>query len=250
MKPIDFERYLVEEASPEVVEAIERRMSTDPSFADEVRRRRQERRSFPLDPRRRRFAELVQEADQERWWRRRLGPRRSGSAPGIGLGVMALLSVALFLSRPQEELPIDRGVRVKGGVSVKLAIAGHDGRGVEPYERGQPLRPGDRVRFSIDDAVGGFVTVLLEEKGGEVELVYRPGELGQLSPGRHELPGSLELDARLGRERLYVLITPGLPNEEDWRSEIQSAQAERGFDHGWLPAAPTRYQTIEYHKVP
>jgi hypothetical protein len=103
--------------------------------------------------------------------------------------------------------------------------------------------------LSLDDPRGGWVTVLLEESNGEVSVLYRPDEMGKLSPGTHRLPGSLELDAELGRERLYVLMSDDEPPIDVWVDELKAANRKTGFLHGWLPEGTTRVSTLEYEKV-
>ena len=114
---------------------------------------------------------------------------------------------------------------------------------------GEQLHPGSRLRLAIDDPNGGWVTVILEETNGETAVVYGPDELGKLGPGTHRLPGSLELDADLGRERIYVLMSDDQPKIDVWLEELKAAHQKTGFLHGWLPEGTTRVSTLEYEKV-
>jgi hypothetical protein len=233
----ELERYLVGELDAERTEIIDRAAEEDRELKAWIDERRAERQAFLLDPRRKPFAKLIEQAGEQRsptwltrWW------------PGVSL-VAAAAVVAILFVRPPERDPMFRN---KGGLSVQAAVL--DGDRAQLFE-GEQLHPGSRLRLSVDDPRGGYVTVILEEANGEVSILYGPDELGRLRPGTHRLPGSLELDHELGRERIYVLVSDEPPKLDVWVGELKSANRKSGFLHGWLPEGTTRVSTLEYEKV-
>ncbi len=233
--PSELERYLVGELDDARRAAIEQAAAEDPELKTWIDQRRAEQHAFLVDPRRKTFAKLLAEANEPkvrvRWW--------------TGLSVVAVAAAAAILFvRPPAEQPT--GVRTKGGMSLQAAVL--DGDQLQLFE-GERLHPGSRLRLSVDDPRGGFVTVILEEASGGISVLYGPDELGRLGPGTHRLPGSLELDGTLGRERLYVLMSDDQPKVDVWVKELESAHRKTGFLHGWLPEGTTRVSTLEYEKI-
>lgn len=232
------EAYLSGEASPEEIEAIERAERQDQVLSDYLTERRAERDAFLMDPRRRSFASLVEEAERgERSW-------LSTKWLGVGFGIALAAAAAFAVMSTKENAP---GIQTKGGLSLKAAVL-EDGK-PRFFDASTDLHPGDRLRFTVDDPGGGYVTVILEESSGGVDVMYEPGELGELNPGSHTLPGSLELDGTLGRERIYVIMSNERPDPKTWAAEIEKAHGRSGFNHGWLPPRGSRVSTIEYDKV-
>ena len=45
----------------------------------------------------------------------------------------------------------------------------------------------------------------------------------------------------------FLIIAPNA-TLGNWMKEIEKAHDRAGFDHGWLPAAPTRVSVFEYKK--
>ena len=248
-RAFELEDYLAGELDPAQAKAIEMASEHNSELSNWLARRQSEREAFFQDPRRRSFASLLAEATQQRspsrwapWFAVRYGKtkavlRTTGLTFGLVAGVTAMAMV--IPTRPE--------VRTKGGFSVRAAVL-VDGS-AHILTSGEPLVPRSRLRLTIEDPVGGYLTVLLEERNGTVNLLYAPEELGELSPGTHLLPGSLELDERLGRERLYIIMSDDLPPVAQWRSELERGRQRSGFEHGWLPPAGSRFFTIEYDKV-
>lgn len=231
----ELEDYLVGELTPDRAAVIEAAAKEDAALSDHLEARRAERAAFLHDPRRRSFASLVDEAGAAK------KPWLSWSS--FALGIAAAAAAGLVLA-PSGDAP---GIRTKGGISVKAAVL--TGGEPELFDATKALHPGDRIRLTVDDPSGGFLTVILEEASGEVDVLYRPAELGELRPGTHMLPDSLELDTKVGRERIYVIMSNERGDPEAWREEIKKSQERSGFGHGWLPPGGTRVGTIEYEKV-
>ena len=179
----EIEDFLAGELAADRRAAIERAAAEDQELAMYLEERRAERDAFLHDPRRRSFASLVEEAGPERSWFR---PRT------IGLVLAAAVALIVILPRGQEH-----SIRTKGGLSVKAAVQS-DGA-PQMFDATRDLHPGDRIRLTVEDPAGGFLTVLLEEESGAVDVLYRPEELGELAPCAHLLPDSLRLDDTLGR---------------------------------------------------
>jgi hypothetical protein len=231
----ELERYLSGGLDPDQRAAIERAAEEDVELGSWLRERQAERDAFRLDPRRRQFASLIEEAGaaEGRGWLSAWLPRLSILA--------AATAVVVFFVKPTGE------IRTKGSLSVRAAVLEDEHPTL--FDGKRALHPGDRLRLAVDDPKGGYVTVLLQEQGGKVEVLYRATELGEIGPGTHHLPGSLELDQALGRERLYVLVSEEPPDVDVWIRELESVHRRTGFEHGWLPAGETRVSTIEYEKV-
>ena len=232
----ELERYLVGELEAERAAIIDRAAEEDRELKAWIDERRAERQAFLLDPRRKPFAELIQRAGEQRakprlvpWW------------TGLSLVAAAAVVAVLFVRPPQENT-----IRNKGGLSLQAAVL--DGDRAQLFE-GEKLHPGSRLRLAVDDPRGGYVTVILEEANGDVSVLYGPDELGRLRPGSHRLPGSLELDEELGRERIYVLMSDEPPQLDVWVGELKSVHRKTGFQHDWLPEGTTRVSTLEYEKV-
>ncbi|MEO1336839.1 MAG: hypothetical protein AAFV29_14425 [Myxococcota bacterium] len=167
----------------------------------------------------------------------------------VGVAAAAVCSVFIMVTVPSSMNSDSRSSQfaVKGGLTVQAAVLG-DGT-PQVFDSMQPLYPGDQIALRLEDAAGGWVTVLMEEESGKLFKLYDPHQLGQLPPGKHQLPGSIQLDEKLGRERLYILLSEHAPEPQTWMREIESAHSAAGFDHTWLPERGTRLSTLEYQKV-
>jgi hypothetical protein len=243
----ELEQLLAGDLDPTRAAEIEHAAEADPALKSWLAERRAEIASFRADPRRKSFSELRSEAEAEprSLFDRIFSPplRPIWATAGVGL-VAASIAFALFAPKPEDD-----GIHVRGGVAVRAAVL-HEGQTSRLYEGGEALHPGDRVRLTVDDPHGGWVTVMLEEEAsGKVSVIYAPKELGRLDPGTHILPESLELDRALGRERLYVVVSDDEPAVESWVKELRTAREKRSFRHGWLPPGTTRIATIEWEKV-
>jgi hypothetical protein len=232
----ELEEYLAGELDAERARSIEAAAENDPELASWLETRKKEQREFLFDPRRKSFAALVAAAqvkERPRPWRWLIPLSATASVAAVLLVFMATI----------DPRPV---LRQKGSLSVRAAVL--DGQASTILLGNRRLHPGDRLRLTVDDPQGGYLTVLLQEAGGKVDVLYAPAELGRLAPGSHLLPDSLELDRALGRERLYVIMSEGTPDVDTWTDEIEASHKKAGFDHGWLPSGNTRVTTIEYEK--
>ncbi|MEQ8274715.1 MAG: DUF4384 domain-containing protein [Deltaproteobacteria bacterium] len=235
----ELEDYVVGELAAERAAVIEAAAEEDESLSQYLESRKSERAAFLHDPRRRNFQSLVDEAGVEK-------KRAWFALPALALAGGIAAAVVLMPTTPTTPSNTG-GIRTKGGISVQAAVLA--GERPELFDATKALHPGDRIRLTVDDPTGGYVTVILEESSGAVDVLYRPTELGELRPGSHMLPDSLELDDKLGRERIYVIMSNEAQDPKAWLEEIRASHAKAGFGHGWLPPGGTRVGTIEYEKV-
>jgi hypothetical protein len=97
------------------------------------------------------------------------------------------------------------------GVAVYL----RRGESVRPLADGAAVHPGDALRFAVDPARGKYALVVSID-GAQQISVYAPfgGDASAVIPtssgapgAKVELPGSVELDATLGDERLWIVLS-------------------------------------------
>jgi hypothetical protein len=131
------------------------------------------------------------------WARRLLGP-----AAALAVAAVALLVVT---HRPVEP----PRTRLKGSLALHVFRL-VDGRSMEASS-GDSFSPGDRIRFVIDLPTEGQVAVFGVEASG---ALYKAWPLTAGLPTRFaagmglELPGAVSLDAKPGRETLYLVQCP------------------------------------------
>jgi hypothetical protein len=138
-----------------------------------------------------------------------LGPRRRAAwrwlaIPALGAVVILLLMVGRGDRRAIEE----PDVRIKGTASLEL-YANRQGR-VLRLRDGDPLAPGDRLRFVVYPGDRPYLLIASIDGAGKAS-VYFPyhgpasGRIEQ-SP-RIEIPDSIVLDDAPGPERVYAFFT-------------------------------------------
>jgi hypothetical protein len=160
--------------------------------------------------------------EQVVWWRLVFRP-----APLLTGLVAVFAAVALLLTAGPDDGP----TRMKGA-SIEL--------GYFVSEAGKPvvaasdrvLHPGDRIQFRLTAPAGGYVHIVGVDERGTVSVYFPPpGSTPDPFPGGagRPVPGSVILDATLGRERVFALIcgTPVEPAElkKTARREEQGARS-------------------------
>ncbi|MBN2362212.1 MAG: hypothetical protein JXR83_22360 [Deltaproteobacteria bacterium] len=236
------ERYVTGELDAGGRAEMSRLAAADSALAARIAEREAEHRAFLVDARRRPYADLLREAGQPmRRPSQRLLWGISALAAASALVVVAVMVVPEAIEKPPDQ------VRLKGKPGVQAAVL-HQGQ-TRLLTSGENLEAGDRLRLVVDDPRGGFVTVLLQDCGGEVAVVYRPEEIGRVTAGRIELPGSIELDAAAGTERLFVIVSDELPDPAAWQRELEIAFERQGIHHDWLPAGQDRAHLLEWSKA-
>lgn len=138
--------------------------------------------------------------------------------PFAGLvAATAVLLVVVPFGTQQVEQPY---YGIKGGARMDLVAL----RGDRQISVGNDtsLAPRDRIRFLVDPAGASYVIVASRDGQGNVTLYYPyEGQVSaQLRPGFQELPGSIELDAVPGRERLFAVFSDVPLHAEDVRQTI------------------------------
>jgi hypothetical protein len=125
-----------------------------------------------------------------------------------GLSALAAAAAVAFLVLPTPDGPPDAGpaIRSKGGDS--LAVFASRGGAVEPLLPGDPLAPGDAIRFEVAAPTRSWVLVLgLDAAGVVTAYAAGDGEGVPLAAGAATvLPGSIVLDETGGAERLVALF--------------------------------------------
>jgi len=133
------------------------------------------------------------------WWR----PVMALSAAAAA--VLIVLLVARPWSGPDSD---PDGVRIKSDELELGFLVMEQGRPVVA-QPGRVVHPGDRIQFRLSAPRGGFVHVVGVDQAGKVSVYYpRPDEASEPYPGGsgRPVPGSVILDATLGRERVFALI--------------------------------------------
>ncbi|MEO1338500.1 MAG: hypothetical protein AAFV29_22850, partial [Myxococcota bacterium] len=173
------EAYLADDLETEDREAVERAIATDSKLADWIRDRCSARAAFPIEPRRRSFASLAEEAGAAEDAVQRSWEWRALAVAAGFIGVLAIGGVEMGGVGQRN------GVRAKGQDSSGpiVRVVKKEAIGVSALEPGDVVHPGDRLRLMVDDTTGGYVAVLLEEESGEVNVLYTPEELGRVPAG-------------------------------------------------------------------
>lgn len=118
------------------------------------------------------------------------------------LALAALVVVVLPHGAVRDE------VAVKGGAN--LQIFARRGSQVFAATDGARLQPGDALRFAIQPGGLPYLLIVSRDGAGQVSVYYPFGgtESARLDPDkRSELPGSVELDATLGEERIFAVLS-------------------------------------------
>lgn len=234
------ESYLVGELEPAAQAEVEAQIEADPELAEWVKARQAQQAAFLMEPRRRSFAQLAEEAEGAK-----PGPfrRRFTLALGSLAAVMATTLVVGQLQVSQVAGPF----RTKGGWTVRAVVKSPGDAEPREIHPGDELRAGDRIRLRATSPASGYAAALLEDDAGRVAVAYRPEELGRLEPGPVEFPESLELDDAVGVEKIYVLFSPETLPIDALRAELEAARRE-GIEEIWRPGAPVQVGVVAYRK--
>lgn len=143
-------------------------------------------------------------------------PRRPWLRLGLVGGLGALAAAAAFVSLdpgvpPPEPVEV---VRAKGGLVLQVF---RDRAGAEEVLPGEPLAPGDRLRFRAGGLpAGGYVMVIGAEADGDLYALAPAGARAALpvaalqaeTPDGQTLPGAAELDDSRGEEWAHLVWCP------------------------------------------
>lgn len=151
----------------------------------------------------------------------------------------------VFTTGPGTQTEDDAYVGIKGQPTFEL-FAKRGQSGVFPVGPEVALHPGDRIGFMINPAGSKYLLVASQDGAG-VFSVYHPFGAQVSQPladvkAKLELPGSVELDATLGAERVVAVFS-----EEPLKAEEIEAALKASTQHPKLPGA--RFVVREFHKV-
>lgn len=124
-----------------------------------------------------------------------------------GAALVALIAIAALRPAFQEG---SGQTRVKGA-GLELGYYVLEGDRAILGGPGRVLHAGDRIQFRLSGPRGGFVHLVGVDEAGQVSVYYpRPAEVSEPFPGGsgRPVPGSVVLDATLGRERVFALVCP------------------------------------------
>lgn len=131
-------------------------------------------------------------------------PRRWWLVPALA----AALVLVVIAVRPRADAPAPAPeFGIKGDASWQV-FANRDSR-VFPVHDGTELMPGDRIRFAVTAAGAHYVLVASVDTSGAATIYYPyEGPYSMAITGeRIEPAGSIELDAALGPERIYAILS-------------------------------------------
>jgi hypothetical protein len=227
------------EGTPRPVE-VEEHVRACASCQAHVAALREERARFLQARPARAFAARIEErARRVSWWRQ---PVWAFGALPAAVAVALVLLVVLPRAVPRGgdaggELP----VRFKGAPTVRLEVlVGREGQPAVPFREGEPLLPGDALRFRVTVLERGHVFIANQDGEGRFTRYFpvRGARSVGLEPGEHLLPGGVVLDDWRGEERITVLFSPEPLEERDVEAALRRAFERAGglrFEDTGLP---------------
>ena len=122
-------------------------------------------------------------------------------------------------------------VRTKG--SFALTIVCKRGDSMSTIADGESVREGDRLRFEYTHPQPGFVMVFSVDDAGKIFPYYDESSLASVAAvagNQVALPGSIELDAHTGIERVFALWSQTPLSGETVRAAVSEGLAKAGGD--------------------
>jgi hypothetical protein len=127
----------------------------------------------------------------------------------LGAGVLVPLAAGIvILATFHRPSPREPDIGLKGGAG--LLVAARRGERVFPVRPGEPLRPGDQIRFVLEHVRYPFVLIASVDGAGRanVYVPYEgPASLEVRAGDRVEIPGSIIIDDTPGPERLFAFLS-------------------------------------------
>jgi hypothetical protein len=124
-----------------------------------------------------------------RWW--------------VGAIALPALAVGAFVLMPRA--PAD-GMRAKGDFSVAIYVKHAESAAEGGLHLGEPLHPGDRVRFKLGGSDHGYLALFGLDAKEKLSVFFPHGAQAQPQPSADGLlPGAIELDGTLGAEQIVAL---------------------------------------------
>jgi hypothetical protein len=248
LSDLALERWLAGELSGGATGSIGQHLSRCVSCQARHRHRSDAQSAFARRPDLRALAEATHRrvATAPRPSSYRLGPRRLGA-----LGALAALAAGVVLVG-RGSAPSDG--RAKGGLALELFVRHPDGTVASMLPDGV-VAPGDRLRFRVGTARGGYLGIVSID-GADSVTGYLPstGPLPAVEAGTHLLDGAIELDGVLGRERLFAFLCPEPGDTATMVARVRSAFEAAGRDPARLASEPAllscAFTSFGFRKVP
>jgi hypothetical protein len=159
--------------------------------------------------------------------------------PALGVAVAATLLIVVSVKGSQTEDEPYYGV--KGGKASVEVVANRVGKGNFDVKEGAVLHPKDRIQFVVDSAGMKYVLIASKDGKGNVSIYfpYEGKQSAEVAPGKHVLPGSIELDDVVGREKLVTVFSD---------APVEADAVKKSIESG-APVEAAKVQTLEFDKV-
>jgi hypothetical protein len=163
--------------------------------------------------------------------------RRLRLALTVTAAAAAAAAALLLVPWPGGTLAPDPGqtLRRKGDLSLAVFVKHAEAEGDGLLHMGEPLHPGDRLRFQVNSDRDGHLVVLSVDAAAKVSVFYpRSGESAAVhAGGRGLLPDAIELDGTLGPEVIVALRCPS-----PLAPQLAAAAARRALDPRQVATRP------------
>lgn len=176
-------------------------------------------RSVDVDMEVKRIQQRVERAKPEKspaWWR--------WLVPAGALAAAAAVFL-MFFRKDHPKAP-DDDIQIKGdGVALIIHLATTNKSQV--LDTGDPVKPGDRLRFEIDAPKPGYVAIFGVDGTGKVSVYYPDGpDAAHYDPEDRLVPGAIQLDATPGDEHFTLVYS-----DKPFATAILSGPLPSGLQH-------------------
>lgn len=210
---LEIEAFLAGEATGEDRRRIEQAAEASLALSDYMQQRKTEMAAYAqahpaldFDP--------AQEPGRRAWPAWALGLSTAGVAAAIAL------VVALFAWPADVQSPgVPNGIQARG--SIKAGLTVQRGERVFQHREGVLLRPGDKLRLSVESSRAGYVTLIGRNQRGGMAVYY---DGLQTKAGTWNAPDSLVLDEDLQPERWYVLLSLEPTDAADMQERLRRGE--------------------------
>lgn len=190
---LEIEQFLCGELTGDAAERIERQAEKDPALATHLAERRaQQQAFFQAHPR----LEVELPPERRRW---------VGWSLGLaGAAAAAVLVVVALFAWPMEPGTGSDGPTIRARGALKVGLTVRRAERTFAFREGVLLRPGDRVRLSLEATEAGFLTLIGRDQHGRWTIYY---DGLPTTAGTWTVPDSLVLDDDPNPEHWYALLT-------------------------------------------
>ncbi|MBL8954310.1 MAG: hypothetical protein JNK82_26265 [Myxococcaceae bacterium] len=151
--------------------------------------------------------------------------------PASAAIVAASLAAAVFVGgggKDRTQTEDDVYIGIKGGASLEVFANRPESNAFFTVKPGTVLKPKDKIRFVVNGA-GSKYLLIASRDGSGAFTVYHPfgaAQSGQVTPGRVELPGSVELDEVTGSERLIAVFSDAPVPADAVKTALEQSPAD------------------------